>query len=1077
MKIAHKLYILIAGGSLAFIINQFAFSYWIKTSYEIPRTIQSLQNDLLILTSRSNLFERDYGRSEIQTKRSKVLLSHLKSAKPDISRPFLPQILAIESNLKQEVQIRNLYSKVHADFQNAHRQFLQSNEKIYQASRKCLGTNISELLALNKQIEIAVIQEIILDKNFHKFTAQASLWINNIEHWIERNNVYCSSDLQHRIHTEAKIIRGILAQIGIHGNLQEGYRLSMEVLEMQMIKNMNTLYSNLNEYVLFQNQKKQRINLIISMGIVAVLVLLSLLFVRSITRPLRKLLAYTQSLGKGDYLAHVPIERGMEFEVLISTLKEMSSDLMKANEQVQKQMEFQLQESETRWQFALEGNQDGVWDWNVISNEVYFSPMWKRQLGFEKDEISNHLSEWDTRVHPEDKEAAYREIDRHLAGKSETYKNEHRVRCKNGEYIWILDRGKVIEWTADGKPLRFIGTHSDITELKRSEQILKEGHDRFAAVMDSLENFVYVADMDNFKILFVNKSMKNIYGDIEEKICWQTIYPGQVGPCSFCTNSRLLNPDKTPNSGVHWEMKNSVSGKWLTIYNRAIHWVDGRIVRMEIATDITEYKLLEEKLEIAKMRAENASSAKSRFLANMSHEIRTPMNAILGFSQILVEQAKHLSIPIEFQNHLGIILQAGTNLLEIINNVLDLSKIEAGKFEVELETINLKLLVQGIFHINKASAVKKGLIFNFHYSPQLSDHVVSDRTKLNQILVNLVGNAIKFTSEGMHVDIKVEKEENWFVFQVEDQGIGIAVENQEKIFEAFEQEEPFKAQRQAGTGLGLAITKSLVRLLGGTISVESIPGQGSIFRVKLPLHEADAYDAPSSNFESKEFCFSKESKILVAEDNFANQSMIKALFRELGLEIELAENGKEAIEKAVRNIPDLILMDINMPEMDGLEATQLIRSIKECQEIPIIAISADAFKEQQNAGLRAGITEYLTKPIQFEKLLPVLGKYLKHETKNISKETELKAPLPNQEWDKVLSELHVLSQIPHYLFYGVDQQIDKILNLCEGYQSPFPDLLKKIRENSYSRNSEKNKELIEHFLISENKSIEKAKSC
>ncbi|MBF0350056.1 MAG: response regulator [SAR324 cluster bacterium] len=538
-----------------------------------------------------------------------------------------------------------------------------------------------------------------------------------------------------------------------------------------------------------------------------------------------------------------------------------------------------------------------------------------------------------------------------------------------------------------GEMARAIGVFNGIA------QQLREAHERFITVMDSLETIVYVADMTTYEIIFANKYTTNLFGNIVGGACWEKIQNGQSGPCAFCTNKKLLTSGGIPNEGLRWESRNTVTNSWYLMFDRAIKWIDGRVVRMSIATDITYIKMIEEDLRNARIQADAANQAKSRFLANMSHEIRTPLNAILGFSQILSMQSRKLAVPPEFQKYLGIIQQSGTNLSEMINNVLDLSKIEAGKTVVEMETLNLKLLVQGIFHIYKASADKKRIHFNYNISDKLPVYVVSDRTKLNQICTNLLGNAIKFTPEGKQIQLKAERDGAWILLRVEDQGIGISKEKQTTIFEAFEQAEKSTTRQYGGTGLGLAITKSLAELLGGSISLDSVPGQGSTFTVKIPLVEVESNDQKQENIHWDDYCFSRDNKILVVEDNLENQEMIKILFNELGLEIKLVVNGKEGIEQSLSFMPDLILMDIHMPGMSGIEVTQQIRSIPDCRNIPIVALSADAYKEQQEEAYRAGMTDYLIKPVLMNKLLPVLEKYLRQEPSLKANKQEFQVPL------------------------------------------------------------------------------------
>jgi len=377
----------------------------------------------------------------------------------------------------------------------------------------------------------------------------------------------------------------------------------------------------------------------------------------------------------------------------------------------------------------------------------------------------------------------------------------------------------------------------------------------------------------------------------------------------------------------------------------------------------------------AKEQAEAANRSKSRFLANMSHDIRNPLNAIIGFSRILKKKATFQALPDDFSQYLDNIIHSGRNLTELVNNILDVSKIEAGKMEIYKEIVELRQLIEGVINVNSVHAEQKRITLTSEFNLPSNIKVISDHTCLNQILMNLTSNAIKFTPKDKSVTIKTDRSEDELIFQIIDQGIGIPDEHQEIIFSSFEQLSDNSELTLRGTGLGLAIAKNRVDLLGGSISLESEVDKQSVFTVRIPLEEV----IERKNFSSADSLaqFSPVNRILLVEDDPTNQLMIKILFEDMNLNIQMAENGLQGLEKARDLKPHVILMDINMPVMNGLEAIQAIRKEPApLNKTPIVVMSGDAFKEQQQRALDIGADDYITKPIDEDKLIPILARYL-----------------------------------------------------------------------------------------------------
>ena len=399
---------------------------------------------------------------------------------------------------------------------------------------------------------------------------------------------------------------------------------------------------------------------------------------------------------------------------------------------------------------------------------------------------------------------------------------------------------------------------------------------------------------------------------------------------------------------------------------------------------------LNDKLEISLKKAEDASLAKTRFLNNMSHDIRTPMNVILGYAQLMEDELKGKDMP-ETSEHLEKLKQSGNLLLSIINNVLDMAKIESGKMEINENYGRLGAIRQSLFEIFEDEAKKKNLAL--HYTINVEhEHILTDTTKVKEIFVNILGNAIKYTPPGGSVIMSVEElpcnEPGYIIVRnkVSDTGIGMSEDYLTEIFEAFTREQNTTKSKIAGTGLGMSIVKKYVDLLGGTIEVESEPGKGSTFTVTLKHKIADESYYVKKHLEesgiSREIL--KNRSILLAEDNDLNAEIAAVILERAGLKVERVEDGLQCISR-ITEMPagtyDVILMDIQMPKMDGYKATQTIRNLSDQEKacIPIIAMTANAFEEDKRAAIAAGMNGHIAKPIQVDKLLSILAEMIRQQ--------------------------------------------------------------------------------------------------
>ncbi len=427
-------------------------------------------------------------------------------------------------------------------------------------------------------------------------------------------------------------------------------------------------------------------------------------------------------------------------------------------------------------------------------------------------------------------------------------------------------------------------------------------------------------------------------------------------------------------------------------------------------------------LVLARDAAEAANRAKSVFLSSMSHELRTPMNAILGFSGLM---RKDPQLSQEQRENLDIINRSGEHLLTLINDVLEMAKIEAGRVQVENAPIDLGALVRDVSDMMAVRAREKGLQLLIDQSSEFPRYIKGDEARLRQVLINLVGNAVKFTPQGgitMRFGMKPDQWPLRLLIEIEDSGIGISAADQLRIFEPFVQVGELSTQK--GTGLGLTITRQFVQLMGGTIVVESVPGEGSTFRVELPVEKVETADVARSDAVLKGEIVGlapgqPQYRILIVEDQLENQLLLSKLMKQIGFEVRVAENGQQGLELFQCWHPHLIWMDRRMPVMDGIEATQRIRALPAGADVKIIAVTASAFMEQRAEMLEAGMDEFVRKPYRFNEIYECLTRQLgvQYTYAQESMEAEME--------DVALTE-KMLSALPHELCVELREALESL---------------------------------------------------
>jgi PAS domain S-box-containing protein len=622
-----------------------------------------------------------------------------------------------------------------------------------------------------------------------------------------------------------------------------------------------------------------------------------------------------------------------------------------------------IQESEKQYKQLVEEASDMIYRTNYKGLLVYVNPIAERVMKMaEKEIIGKHFTHL---IRNDYREKAMHFYKQQFTNKTPVTYFEFPAVYGQTEEVWIGQNAKII---FDGN--KIAGFHvvaRDITDRKKEEHFRKVLQEKYQNIIANMNLGLLEVDNDDI-IQYANQS----YADISGYEISELLGKNVLEIFSFSKNFDILKSKnqlrKQGKSDMYQiEIKNKRGeSRWWAISGAPNYDDKGNLLgTIGIHLDITDQKNTEQKLKQAIITAENSKKIKEQFLANMSHEIRTPMNAIIGMADILQEN----NLSVEQKECVDAIKLSGDNLLTIINDILDFSKIESGKVAFENTPFKLEDIVVGIIQTLHFTSLKTSVSLSYLISKDIPKIITGDAVRLRQILLNLASNSIKFTEKGsviIDIQLKNKNEDSYtLLFNVTDTGIGIPENKLLSIFESFTQASNETTRKFGGTGLGLTIAKQLVELQGGSISVNSEIGKGSCFSFTLTFGKGDQEDI-QINADETTISYSElqDIHILLAEDNLMNQLLAKKIFKKWNCKFDIADNGKIAVDKLLQTDYDIILMDMQMPEMDGYDATKYIRNNLPSPKstIPIIAITAHAMVGEKEKCLALGMNDYISKP-------------------------------------------------------------------------------------------------------------------
>lgn len=760
-----------------------------------------------------------------------------------------------------------------------------------------------------------------------------------------------------------------------------------------------------------------------------------------------RILEIRKALVQGEKQFHdltfrIKASSGRGYKTLQSKLYPFRFDGSTKNEvicftqDVTNQLEVQKEMSEikTKYQLAVESSSSGGWEYEIQTGKLYVDDKVKSILGYTVNEPIESLKAWEEKIYPDDYRWVKKTIREYVEKKSDSLEIAYRVIHKAGIVRWILTKGKSIDAAKNGG-FKVVGTHTDITELKEYELALSASEENYRDLAESLSD-VFLALNKNLVFTYWNKACEKIFKVSATEAIGRKMYevlPYFAG--SDIEKAILTSLIRQKVNTTIFQRKDSKHIYEVTTY-------PSKTGVSLFAKNITHKITYEEELIASRRLAEEALKTKEEFMSVMSHEIRTPLNAIVGLTHLLMENSPKQD-QIETINTLKF---SGDNLLVLVNDILDFSKIQAGKIELVDTVFDLHTLSKNLKNTYEAQASQKGVDLTLDLINEPPRYILGDKVRLTQILNNLLNNALKFTSQGK-VSVTIEKKRETadtvsILFTINDTGIGIDQKDQAKIFDPFQQASKTTSRKFGGTGLGLSIIKNLVELQNGTVVLKSEPGVGSKFKVTLPFKKStqEAHELlVSENEIYNDYDDLQDIRLLYVDDVATNQFLMSGFCARWNIQLDKAMNGFEALEKVKEKEYDCILMDIQMPEIDGYETSRRIRKLggDHYKNVPIIAYTAEVSESGKLNVDLSGMNDLLTKPVDPKELFRKINKY----SGKTVKENKVKSKLKEDRLSISFSDLDDLySDSP-------DPYLEFLTHLEDESAHNYTELVKSIKNN------------------------------